>query len=376
MEQKFTIGIEEEFQIVDAETRDIVSRGPEVYADAREILKEQVTPEMHQCMIEVGTTICQDVKQAKQEIYKLREVVSEVAEKKGLHIVAASTHPFGHWADQKISEHERYVKLVEDMQVLSRSLLIHGMHVHVAMENKEDAINIMNAARYFLPHLLTLSTSSPFWRGIDTGLMSYRCEIMKKYPRTEIPDYFASYGEYESFVNLLIQTGCIDNGKKIWWDMRLHPFYPTLEFRICDIPTRADDVIAIAALVQALTAKLYKLLRQNLGFRLYRRILIQENKWRALRYGLDGKLIDFGKREEVPARELILELLEFVDDVVDELNSREEINHIHKILEEGTSAHRQKEVFARTGDLKQVVDHLVAETMEHCREGATASTAR
>lgn len=370
MSQKFTIGIEEEYQIIDPETRDLVSRAECIYEPAKKELGEQVKAEMHQCMIEVGTNICADVHEARKDLFHLRSVMDRIARDKDLRIAAASTHPFGHWADQKISEHERYVKLVEDMQVLSRSLLIFGMHVHVAMEDKEMAIHISNAARYFLPHLLTLSTSSPFWRGIDTGLKSYRCEIFKRYPRTELPDYFSSYSEYENFLKLLIKTNCIDDGKKIWWDLRLHPVYPTLEFRICDIPTRAEDSIAIAALIQAIVAKLYKLIKQNLGFRLYRRALLQENKWRALRYGIDGKLIDFGKQEEVPVKELIAELAEFVDDVLDELGSRETVKHLFTILETGTSADRQLALYKETKDFKKVVDHLIEETMADCQPAA------
>lgn len=372
MEQKFTIGIEEEYQIIDPETRDLCSRAPELYEPAKRELGDKAKPEMHQCMIEIGTHICNDIQDAKQDLFMLRSTMDRIARDKDLRIVAASTHPFGHWADQKISEHERYVKLVEDMQVLSRGLLIFGMHVHVAMEDREMAIHIANAARYFLPHLLTLSTSSPFWRGIDTGLKSYRCEIFKKYPRTELPDHFSSYSEYENFVKLLIKTNCIDDGKKIWWDLRLHPVYPTLEFRICDIPTRAEDTIAIAALIQAIVCKLYRLIRKNLGFRLYRRVLLQENKWRALRYGIEGKLIDFGKQEEVPAKELIAELLEFVDDVVDDLGSRQELAHIYKILERGTSAERQIQVYRETNDFKKVVDHLIDETMVDCNNHSSS----
>jgi glutamate---cysteine ligase / carboxylate-amine ligase len=225
----------------------------------------------------------------------------------------------------------------------------------------------MNAARYFLPHVLALSTSSPFWMNHETGLKSYRCEIFKKFPRTDIPDYFNSWGEYENYVNLLVKTKCIDNPKRIWWDLRVHPLYPTLEYRVCDIPTRAEDTVAIAALFQAITAKLYKLIKLNLGFRLYRRLLIQENKWRAVRYGLDGKLIDFGKQVEVPVKDLIHELIQFVDDVVDELGSRKEINHVYNILREGTSSDRQLRVYHETGDLRRVVDHVMEETMRDIR---------
>lgn len=368
MIRDFTIGIEEEYQLVDKQTGDLSSTVDSIYGELVDLLGEQVKPEMHQCMIEVGTNICETAKDARQDLFHLRNTVARIAESQGLAIVAASTHPFANWAGQKISDNERYHKLVEDMQILSRSLLIFGMHVHVALEDREIAIQIMNAARYFLPHLLALTTSSPFWRGMETGLKSYRCEIFKKYPRTEIPDYFNSRGEYDAFINLLVKTNCIDNGKRIWWDLRPHPIYPTLEFRICDIPTRAEDSIAIAALCQAIVAKLHKLIKSNLGFRLYRRALIQENKWRALRYGLEGKLIDFGKQTEVPVKDLIYELMDFVDDVVDDLGSRKEINHIQNILKNGTSAERQIQVFKDSGgDYKAVVDHLIAETMADVR---------
>ena len=366
MTQEFTIGIEEEFQIVDPQSRDLKSHVSAILEEGRRLLGEQVKPELHQCMVEVGTGICRNVQEARIDLFNLRRTISDLSMQNGLRMVAASTHPFAHWAGQKITEHDRYMKIVEDHQVLSRSLLIFGLHVHVGVEDREMAIHIMNAARYFLPHVLALSTSSPFWIGVETGLKSYRCEIFKKFPRTDIPDYFNSWSEYENFVKLLVKTNCIDNARRIWWDMRVHPTYPTLEYRVCDIPTRAEDTIAIAALFQAITAKLYKLIRLNLGFRLYRRLLIQENKWRAVRYGLDGKLIDFGKQTEVPARDLIHELIQFVDDVVDDLGCRKEINHIYNIMRDGTSADRQLKVFHETGSLEKVVDHLIEETMRDC----------
>jgi carboxylate-amine ligase len=248
------------------------------------------------------------------------------------------------------------------MQMVARANLIFGLHVHIGVEDPETAIQIMNAARYFLPHILALSTNSPFWRGMDTGLKSYRCKVFDKFPRTNIPDYFPSHGEYESFVNLLIRTNCIDNAKKIWWDIRPHPYFSTLEFRVCDIPMRAQETIALAALIQATVAKLYKLRSMNQGFRLYRRALIMENKWRALRYGIDGKLIDFGKGIEVPMRDLMNEYFEIIDDVVDELGSREEINYIREILTNGTGADRQLRVWKETQDMKSVVDYIIEET--------------
>lgn len=362
---KYTLGIEEEFQIVDPATRELRSHVSEILAEGRMLLGEQIKPEMIQSTVEVGTGVCRNIQEARVEIIRLRSIVSHLARKQGLAIVAASTHPFSHWLDQKIYEDKRYELLVEEVQVIARSLLIFGLHVHVGVEDRERAIHIMNAARYFLPHVLALSTSSPFWLGINTGFKSYRSEIFKKFPRTDIPDHFDSYASFERYVDLLIRTNCIDNGKKIWWDVRPHPFFPTLEFRVCDIPTRVDDTIAIAALFQAIVAKLDKLIEQNLGFRLYRRMLIQENKWRAVRYGLDGKLIDFGKQKEVPVRDLIRELLQFVDDVVDELGSRREIEHIHRILERGTSAEEQLRVYRETGDLRAVVDRLIELTMEN-----------
>jgi len=360
----FTIGIEEEFQIIDPETRELKSRVNEILEEGQMLLGEQIKPEMHQSMVEVGTGICNNVQEARADVANLRRTISELAKKNGLVFAAASTHPFSHWEDQLITEHERYYQLIEGMQHVARGLLIFGLHVHVGVEDREAAIHIMNAARYFLPHVLALSTSSPFWLGHNTGLKSYRSEVFKQFPRTDIPDYFSSASEYESYVNLLIKTKCIDNGRKIWWDVRPHPFFPTLEFRICDIPSRIDETIAIAALFQAIVAKLYKLLKQNMGFRLYRRALIQENKWRAVRYGLDGNLIDFGKQTEVPARELVMELLDFVDDVVDELGSRRELNYVHYILNNGTSADRQLAVYNETRDLKAVVDNLVKESVE------------
>jgi len=365
MFDQFTLGIEEEFQIVDPQTRELRSHVSEILDEGRMLLGEQIKPEMIQSQIEVGTGVCKNIQEARADITRLRSVISTLAHKNGLRIVAASTHPISRWQDQKIFDDDRYELLVQELQTVARSLLIFGVHVHVGVADRERQIHIMNASRYFLPHMLALSTSSPFWMGHNTGLKSYRSEIFKQFPRTDIPDHFDSYPGFLRYVDLLIKTGCINDGKKIWWDCRPHPFFPTLEFRICDIPTRVDDTIAIAALFQAIVAKLYKLIEQNLGFRLYRRMLIQENKWRAVRYGLEGKLIDFGKNKEVPVVDLIRELLDFVDDVVDELGSRKEVEHIHTILERGTSADEQLRVFRETNDLTAVVDRLFELTIEN-----------
>jgi carboxylate-amine ligase len=366
MFDQFTLGIEEEFQIVDPRTRELRSHVVEILEEGVMILGEQIKPEMIQSMVEVGTGICRNIQEARADITHLRSVISSLARKNDLVIVAASTHPISRWQDQKIFDDERYELLVQELQTVARSLLIFGLHVHVGVPDRDRQIHIMNAARYFLPHVLALTTSSPFWMAHNTGLKSYRSEIFKQFPRTDIPDHFDSYSSFERYVDLLIKTGCIDNGKKIWWDVRPHPFFPTLEFRVCDIPTRVDDTIAIAALFQAIVAKLNLLIEKNLGFRLYRRLLLQENKWRAVRYGLDGMMIDFGKQKEVPTRDLIHELLDFVDDVVDPLGSRKEIEHIYKIMERGTSADEQLEVYnSSNNDLNAVVDKLIELTVEN-----------
>jgi carboxylate-amine ligase len=329
-----------------------------------------------QSMIEVGTGVCQNIQEARADISNLRGVIASLAEKNGLKIVAASTHPISRWQDQKIFDDERYELLVQELQTVARSLLIFGLHVHVGIPDRERQIHIMNASRYFLPHILALTTSSPFWMGHNTGLKSYRSEIFKQFPRTDIPDHFDSYPGFQRYVELLVKTGCINDGKKIWWDCRPHPYFPTLEFRICDIPTRVDDTVAIAALFQAIVAKLTKLIEKNLGFRLYRRMLIQENKWRAVRWGLDGMMIDFGKQKEVPTRDLVLELLDFVDDVLDDLGSRKEVEHIHTILARGTSAEEQLRVYSETNDLKAVVDRLMELTMENVPRNVNLSVGK
>jgi carboxylate-amine ligase len=363
MRPSFTLGIEEEYQVIDPETRDLRSHiGSEIIAQGKTLLKEHVKAEMHQSVVEIGTGICRDVQEAGRELKQLRCHIIDLARTNGFRLAAAGTHPFADWRKQDIYPDERYHTIVQDLKMVARANLIFGLHVHVGVEDHETAIHLMNAARYFLPHMLALSASSPFWLGMDTGLKSYRCKVFDKFPRTNIPDVFSSYGEYERFVNLLIKTNCIDNAKKIWWDIRLHPFFPTLEFRVCDVPLRADETIALTALIQATVMKLWRLHTKNQSFRLYPRALLMENKWRAARYGLDGKLIDFGKEMEVPERELIEEYLDLIDDVLDELGSRKEIGYIRRMMEEGTGADRQLRIFQETGDLTKVVDYIVYET--------------
>jgi len=370
MEHRFTVGVEEEFQIVDPNTWELRSHVAELLASSAPAFGDQIKREMHQSIVEVGTKICENTGELAEEIIRTRRDLSDAAERVGLRIAAAGTHPFSQWMDQVISPGERYEHIVEELQQLARSLLIFGLHVHVAVPDRSTMIDLMNEARYFLPHLLALSTSSPFRMGRNTGLKSYRTTVFRRFPRTGIPDHFTSWAQYEQYVDMLIELHCIDNAKKIWWDLRPHPTFGTLEFRICDVPTAPRASIAIAAVAQAIIVKLYRLRDRNLGFRRYHRALIEENKWRAARWGIEGNLIDFGKRAEVPMRDLAVELLAFIDDVLDDLGSRREVEYVHKIIADGTSAERQVQVYRDTGDLRAVVRSVVEETRESVEQSA------
>jgi glutamate---cysteine ligase / carboxylate-amine ligase len=372
----FTLGIEEEFAIVDPETRELRSHIHEILEGGKIMLKEQIKPEMHQSVVELGTEICQSIIDARAHVIELRSRLAQLANRSGLKVASVGTHPFSHWHDQLITEGERYQEIVKDMQLLARANLIFGLHVHVGIPDRDVAIHVMNQARYFLPHIYALSVNSPFWVGHNTGLKGYRLKVFERFPRTGIPDAFESLSEYEDYCKLLVKTGCVDNAKKIWWDIRLHPFFDTLEVRVCDAQSRVDDTLAIAALIQAVIVKLHKLLSRNITFRVYRRRLLDENRWRASRYGIDGKLIDFGREAEVDTRTLLNELLEFVSTEVNELGTQKEMAHIERIMREGTGADRQLAVWERTQDMKAVVDNIVAETHEGLKVPEGAAIAR
>lgn len=374
-----TMGIEEEYQIIDPKTRNLHAYITEFLSqDQQREVKLNLMPELMQSQVEVGSRVCQNIGEVRQEVIRLRRAVIDLADANGLAIAAASTHPFARWDEQSITEGVRYKELLDDMQGVAKRLLIFGMHVHVGfgsdLESKNLMMEVMNQARYFIPHLLALSTSSPFWHGRNTGLRSYRSVVFESLPRTGIPHSFNSWGEYQSYERTLGMVGAFgkaDTRAKIWWDIRPHPVFDTLEFRITDICTKIDEAICIAALFQAICAKLLKLRRQNMGWRQYRHMHITENKWRAVRYGINGELIDFGIQQSVPFPQLMDELLELLDDVVDELGSRKEVEYVHTILQNGTSADRQIATYlAYGGDdnreeaLKAVVDHLVKETRE------------
>jgi len=359
-----TLGVEEEYQIIDPTTRELTSYITQILeADHR--LLEQVKPELHQSIVEVGTKVCRTAAEVRTELVSLRGTVMELAARHGLKIAAAGTHPFSSWLTQEITPLERYLGVKEDMQDLAQRLLIFGTHVHIGIEDRDFLIDALNVSRYFLPHILCLSTSSPFWNGRNTGLKSYRSIVFRGFPRTGVPQIIPSWADFSHYLETLTRTACIPNGSKIWWDVRPNWNYPTLEFRVCDVCTRVDEAVCVAAILQAIVAKLWKMRRENVTFRMYSSELIEENKWRAVRHGLAGKLIDFGRQEELPAADLIRELLEwFIGDVVDELGSRAEVEYAYRIIEGGTSADRQLATFRRTGDLKNVVDQLIAEKEE------------
>ena len=359
--KSFTLGVEEEYMVMDPVTKELKSHEQKIVHEGQKMIRDKVKAEMHQAVVEVGTDICANIDEAHHDVSLLRKTISDIAGSLGYAMGAAGTHPFSHWQSQLITEHQRYNEIVAELQDAARSNLIFGLHVHVGMENREMANHIANSTRYFLPHVYALSTNSPFWEGRKTGYKSYRTKVFDKFPRTGIPDAFESIEAYDKYVNLLIKTGCIDNAKKIWWDLRVHPFFNTVEFRICDVPMTVDETIAIAALFQAVCAKIYKLRQQNMNFIQYPRPLLNENKWRAGRYGIDGYLIDFGKEEEVNTRALIYELLDFVDDVLDPLGSRHRIGFVNKMIERGTGADRQLGVYEQAGDdgnLKPVAEYI------------------
>ncbi|MEW5986409.1 MAG: carboxylate-amine ligase [Chloroflexota bacterium] len=378
-EVPLTLGVEEEYQIIDPVTRNLHSYISELLSqDLRRPTRLNIKPEFMQSQVEVGSNVCRNVKEVRQELRRLRRSVDEMARENGLRFAAASTHPFAKWEEQSITEGVRYKELLDDMQRVARGLLIFGMHVHVGfgadLDSKDLMIEIMNQARYFIPHLLALSTSSPFWHGYNTGLKSYRSVVFEMMPRTGIPHSFTSWAEYKSFEATLGKVGAFgkaDTRAKIWWDIRPHPNFDTLEFRISDICTKVEEAVCIAGLFQAICAKLLKLRRNNMSWRRYRHIHVTENKWRAVRYGIQGELIDFGVEESVPYPQLAEELIEFLDDVVDDLDSRQAVEYVRTILATGTSADRQVAVYKQHGGddnreeaLKAVVDNLIAETVE------------
>ena len=367
----FTIGIEEEYLLVDPETRDLLrDPGDAVLADCRKVLGQQVSPEFLKAQIEVGTTVCADIPGARAELARLRGALCEVADRHGIGLIASSTHPFADWSEQQVTEAERYLMLARDLQVVVRRLVICGMHVHVGIEDPELRLDLMNQVTYFLPHLLALSTSSPFWHGLETGLKSYRLSVFHALPRTGLPEHFASWAEYERHVAVLVDAGLIEDATKLWWDVRPSARYPTVEMRISDVCTRIEDAMTVAALFQSLLAMLFTRRLENQRWRSYAGMLVAENRWRAQRYGVEGTLMDFGRGELVPYADLVEEIVALVRDDAIELGCLESVEGARAIVARGTSADRQLATYrsalgaGRSTDeaLRDVVDELIADT--------------
>jgi glutamate---cysteine ligase / carboxylate-amine ligase len=372
-----TLGIEEEYLLVDPSSRDLVAAPPRGFmARCRKRLGKRVTHELLQAQVEVGTGICRDIAKAREELAELRGTVAQTAEEFGMAMIAASTHPFANWRTQRRVDKERYVILSRDMQALAQRMVICGMHVHAGIEDDQLRIDLMNQATYFLPHLLALSTSSPFWMGQSTGLKAYRPSVFGNLPRSGLPEHFDSAEEWKHMLEQLAQTGLCDDATKIWWDLRPSARFHTLEMRICDVCTRLDDTIGIAALYQAILATLYRLRSRNQTWRRYRSTLVEENKWLAQRYGIHGEMADFGTMSRKPFAELAEELIVLVGDEAKRLGSLAEVRHVRRILKRGTSADRQIQVYdeARAAGVSEqeapaaVVDWLIGET----RLGVTA----
>jgi carboxylate-amine ligase len=369
---RLTLGLEEEYLLVDLETREVAADPPpEMLAECQARIPDLVKPEFLTSQIEVATPICRTCKEARGELAWLRQTVAEVSRKYGLAPIAASTHPFSQWRSQRHTDRARYHILARDMQAVARRLLICGMHVHVGIDDDELRIDLMNQVSYFLPHLLALSTSSPFWLGEDSGLKSYRLSVFDELPRTGLPSRFESYGEYKRHVDVLVRAGVFDDASMLWWDIRPSCRFQTLEMRITDVCPRIDDAVAIAALYQCIIRMLVRLRRANQRWRAYDNMLIEENRWRAKRYGIDEGLIDFGKGEVVPCADLLEELIELTKEDAEALDCVDELLHSRHILTTGTSAHRQLATFAAAMDagrtrpdaLCSVVDMLVDETV-------------
>ncbi|MGZ8995589.1 MAG: carboxylate-amine ligase [Rhodospirillales bacterium] len=367
-----TIGIEEEYLLVDLESREVAADPPpEMLAECEARIPELVKPEFLTSQIEVATPICRTCKEARAELAWLRGAVAEVSRKYGLAPIAASTHPFSQWRSQRHTDKARYHILARDMQAVARRLLICGMHVHVGIDDDELRIDLMNQASYFLPHLLMLSTSSPFWRGENSGLKSYRVSVFDELPRTGLPSRFESWSDYKRHVDILVNAGLLEDASMIWWDVRPSAHFPTLEMRITDICTSIDDAVAIAALFQCVIRMLYRLRRANQRWRIYDRMLIEENRWRAKRYGIDEGLVDFGKGEVVACADLLEELIELTREDASALDCEAQILHCRSIISRGTSAHRQLATYQARLEagsspdeaLRCVVDMLVEETV-------------
>lgn len=359
-----TLGVEIEYQIIDPETKELSSETRTLLEDGAAIHGPHIRPEFHAPVVECLTTVCSSMREVREQIGELRRTVIGLARKRGLRIAAASTHPTTHWKEVRLTPGERYLQIQKDLGDISRSNLIYGMHVHMGIQDPDTRIAVMNTARFFMPHVLALSCSSPYWQGRDTGLASARTGIFRRFPRTGMPDYFSSYAEFSGYVNDLVETGCIDDAKKIYWDLRPHPYFPTVEVRLADTPTTLRETAAIIAFLHVMGTRLVNLWKRNMGYRIFRRAYVNENIYRAMRYGVQGRFIELASKRVVPAADMIRNCVDEWSEEIRMLGVEQEMQWVYDILEQGSSADRQRRVYAETGRLDAVVDHLVAETAE------------
>ena len=364
--QKLNIGVEEEYQLIDPQTKELTSYVTRLLEEGALVSENEIKPELLQSQIEIGSNVCDTAEELEKDLSRLRLLIKKYANKNELEFLAAGTHPFSHWKNQIVTDESRYHGFMDSTQYVGKRMLIFGMHVHIGIEDKELRIDVMNQMRYFIPHIMALSSSSPFWQGNDTGFKSFRSIIFEDLPRTGVPETFRSFQEYNRYVKTLLKSNSIDDPTKIWWDMRPHSNYPTVEFRMCDCCTSLKDAVSIAALIQALVAKVITLRRSNQQWRNYRGSLIHENKWRSAQKGVKSRLIDFGAEKEVPFSDLISEMLEFIDEVVKDLGTENYIKNILNISKNGSSADKQLEVLKKTDDIMKVVDFLIEETIKDC----------
>ncbi len=364
--ESLNIGVEEEYQLIDPKTGELTSYVTELLEEGSLVSDNDVKPELLQSQIEIGSNVCESIDDLEKDLSRLRMLIKKYANKKNLDFIAAGTHPFSHWKNQVVTDKTRYKGFMDSTQYVGKRMLIFGMHVHIGIKDQDLRIDVMNQMRYFIPHIMALSSSSPFWQGNETGFKSFRSIIFEDLPRTGVPEVFSSFQEYDRYIKTLVKSNSIDEPSKIWWDMRPHSSYPTLEFRMCDCCTSLKDAVSIAALIQALSAKVITLRRSNQQWRNYRGSLIHENKWRAAQSGVSSNLIDLGHEKEVPFKDLVSEMLEFIDDVVNDLGTRKYIDNILSISEFGSSADKQLDVYRKSKNMKDVVDFLVSETTRYC----------
>ena len=364
--EEFTIGVEEEYQIIDPQTRELCDRSEQIIGYVRnnlELEKEVIQPEMYRSQVEIATVVCQSLSQARQELTHCRQAVIDAADASGKAIAAAGTHPFSDWREQEITPKTRYQNLESEYKQLIRELIIFGNHVHIGLSDRAIALQVINRVRIWLPILLALSANSPFWLGQTTGYASYRTEMWSRLPMTGQPPIFSDEKEYQTVVEDLISVGVIRDATNIYWDIRLSEKFPTIEFRVTDICMTVEEAITITGLVRALVWTGYQEVVNDLSLNPVRSEILKAAQWNAARYGLTGNLIDVVDKSQVPAKDLVIQFLGCLRPALEKFGDWETISaSVHKILERGNGAQRQLEVYEKNSSFEEVVDYIVEQT--------------